>query len=256
MVRIRYRGRLGNRLFQYAYARIAAEALDLELPPHLIQGFSATASAVAGRTIDSSKWYVPGEHEAPESLPKDRAISVQRYHQHWEFMHRSKEQIRRWFALTPWPDLVHPDDVLVAVRLGDYLKVKNESFRRAIPTYESFYAPLFDQMNPRRIFLTSDQPQHPYIMSQFRGVEHVMMSPIDTLRFMGSFRRLIISQSTFAWWGAFLSNRAEEIQLAMPERSLWRNNLSAITPCQLPGWNWVKCQSIVDMRENWVYAEG
>ena len=250
MIKIKYRGRLGNRLFQYAYARIAAESLGASLPAHPIEGFQATAQVIEGRNHADAPPYVPPEREAPEKLPADRLIVVDGYYQQWETMHRWRAHLLRWLAPRRWPVAVNKDDLLVSVRLGDYLTV-GQRFRRAIPSYESFYTPLFEKLRPRRVYLISDQPNHPYITTQFHDTDIVNLSPLDSLRFMAAFRRLVICQSTFAWWGAFLSSTAEEVHLPVPQGSVWQSYCDAISPCELPGWNLIATKSIVDEREEW-----
>ncbi|MEC4989628.1 MAG: alpha-1,2-fucosyltransferase [Oscillatoria sp. PMC 1068.18] len=98
----------------------------------------------------------------------------------------------------------HPQDVVVHIRIGDYVKLK----RMLAP---EFYLKSIALAQPRKLYICTDSPRSDLLnlFDKFNP-EIVNLDTIKTFQFIKSFQKIIISQSTFSWWAAYLSN-AEEI---------------------------------------------
>ena len=98
MVEVQYRGRLGNRLFQYCFGRIVAEGLGFALHAEPIPGFAGTAEAVRGaiheRPVVTLEHHVV-DLEALLGDPRPRRIVAHGYFQRYEYYRAFRDVIRR-----------------------------------------------------------------------------------------------------------------------------------------------------------------
>jgi hypothetical protein len=137
------------------------------------------------------------------------------------------------------------NSICIQVRRGDYItnkKVANvhqttslDFFKRAIEIIKSKVPyPVF--------FIFSDDPE--WCEENFRELENVCFverefptgSTTNYLQLMASCKHFIISNSTFAWWGAWLSDWTEKIVIA-PKK--WVNDDQVVTDDVYPT-SWIK----------------
>lgn len=241
-VEVTFIGRLGNNLFQYALGRIVAEHHGLELncldswggpvqfmgkevdlgPPATLPGlsphFPAAPLSLAGRRITipveslelSSAPGWSGQIIDLRSLlenPKPRQIRLGGYFQRYEYFSPFAERIREWFRVRlAEPSMeIGPRDVLMNIRRGRDYEVRDWTLPM---TY--YHQTLSSLKAPGRVYVCGtciDErvrgSLEKYDPIYFNG------TPIEHLGFMTRFSRLILSNSTFAWWGAFLSDATE-----------------------------------------------
>jgi hypothetical protein len=237
-VEVHFIGRLGNNLFQYALGRILAEELGYKLVcrdsfvpnPRLANGLSgqlATLPALASH-FDDVPLHIDGEditqpHEryvlkerlwSGQGIPfqamlADRAprrIVLKGYFQRIEYYLSYKAKIRSWFkplipqgVLTP-----HPDDVVLNIRRGlDY-------FKHGWVLPKQYYVEALRAASPRRLFVCGVgidaeivELLEPYSPTYYSA------SPFEEFCFISRFNRIVLSNSTFAWWAAWLSDASE-----------------------------------------------
>ena len=107
------------------------------------------------------------------------------------------------------------DDLVVGVRRGrDYIP------RHGLPL--SYYENAICNVEHNKLFICTDSPADPfvrYLAKKYRG-EIRPPGAIDNLAFIKKFKKIVISNSTFLWWGAFLSD-ADEIIFPRPANGLW-----------------------------------
>ena len=233
MVIVRMQGRIGNNLFQYAFARLIAEQLGLALevvPPD-------TNSADALQTLFSqfadAPWSIEGQRlDAPVerhlhgrdgfdghvldmaallSDPTPRRVELRGMFERYEYYQPFKEQIRGWFEIEPLAcgHEIGNDDLVVHVRRGDYV-----ALGRALDL--SIYDQMLEGLRWRRLFLVGDQLDA-LVLRHFRRFEPIVVhnDPVSDFRFLLNFSQIVGSQSTFCWWAAFLSP-AHTVRIAMP----------------------------------------
>jgi len=238
--------RLGNNLFQYALGRIIAEHHGLAL--HCVQrpynywphqslgrrgnpGPTATLHGIAecfpsapldlrGRTVDAPveryeiergdgwKGHVLNLHEILAD-PSPRQIRLYGFFQRYEYFGPYRDRIREWFrprALTPPPWPIGPDDVLLSIRRGaDY---GNLNWTLSLSYYERILDGLRD---PGRVYVCGVGIDDTVRQRLARfDPTYYDAGPIEHFAFIMRFRRIVLSNSTFAWWAAFLSE-AEEV---------------------------------------------
>lgn len=237
-VHVDFIGRLGNNLFQYSVGRIIAEhhgaALDCQQIPlhHDHPGNSLNVRGPAGlqdlsvafpaapMTIDGTRSsarrieYIVGRTLGwqGQRLPLRSLLSagfvpnirLRGFFQRFEYLADYQSDIRKW--LTP-VDLVPrfhvaSHDVVVNIRRGrDF-----SAFGWILPL--SYYDCALRQIpNIGTVFVCGTGIDD-NVRSALCGYAPIYFdgSPIETFCFMRRFRRHVLSNSTFSWWAAFLSN--------------------------------------------------
>lgn len=241
-------GRLGNNLFQYALGRIIAQELRMEL--HCIQipkagvsvadeiseiGQSATLTSVsdyfpnAPLSIPGRRYeepvemieIVPGHEWRGHTIDLDRIlrnteprqIRLRGYFQRFEYYEGHKEEIRRWFRPRDFvmPYNVGAQDVCVNIRRGmDFHRL---GWTLAFSYYENILSSL-----PRRgqvyVCGTGIDLSVRQQLAKYNPI-YYDAPPIEQFCFMMRFNCIVLSNSTFAWWSAFLSE-AEHIFAPRP----------------------------------------
>jgi hypothetical protein len=212
MIEVRYKGRLGNNLFQYCLGRILSEALGFALQANAIPGFPGTAETVAGATHEGPVQVLTGQIIDLEGIVADqrpRRIVIDGWLQRYDYYRPHRDRIRQWLAFDPAirvPD-VPPEVVVVSVRRTDYVRIG-----WAMPF--SFYEDAINRLLPNggSICIVTDDRRDPFFRHFARWrPSFFSRTALEDMRFMAGARRLIMSQSTFSWWPTFLGNPQEVV---------------------------------------------
>lgn len=223
MVEVIYDGNLGNNLFQYCFGRILAEKLGYCLNAQPISGFPGTYDRVSGHDNNGARKVivrgqkVDAEIFRPHGPP--RHIVLTGYFQRAEYYIDHQTEIRRWLRLPKQTfDRVSPTDLVMGVRRGrDYIP------QHGLPL--SFYEDALRLCSYDNLFIcTNDASDRfvQYLASKY-GATVRPPNPLDNFAFIGQFRHIIISNSTFLWWAAFLSD-ANQIIVPRPQNGFWSQN--------------------------------
>lgn len=223
MVELIYDGNLGNNLFQYCFARILAEKLGYRLQAKPIAGFPRTHDVVDGKDYSSAPTLIL-RGQKPD-LTFLRSAEVQHhllltgYFQRYEYYEKHAQSIRNWLTIEDNIDF-HPreDDIVLGIRRGrDYIP------QHGLPI--SYYETALASTNHERVFVCTNDPGDPFITHFKKKYGAVVRAPgaIDNLVFIKKFRKIVISNSTFLWWAAFLSN-AQEIVFPRPSNGFWSSS--------------------------------
>lgn len=238
-VEVTFIGRLGNNFFQYALGRMIAEHFGLELrcfcpedkpvqfmgrgvelgPPATLSALSThfpnAPMSVSGTAImepvDSFDVYAnpawDGQRIDLEGILTNgapRRIQLAGYFQRYEYFRPFREQLRQWFHPENPQDIpeIASGDVLISIRRGvDY------EIRKWILPMKYYHQALAEIGSSGRVFVCGTcinervrEELDRYNPIYFDG------TPLEHLCFMMRFGNIITSNSTFAWWGAFLSD--------------------------------------------------
>jgi len=210
MVEVRYIGQLGNNLFQYCLGRIIAEKLGFKLKADPINGFPSTGKNIDGHNWSSYPTQILEGHQVDlQAVLEDRTkrkIILKGFFQRYEYYRDYKSAIRNDWLLTDIniPDQIDPNDVVIHVRRGDYL-----NHRYALPL--SYYESALKKIKYNKVFIVTDDPGDPFI-ARFKPHNAIIHkgSMLEDFKFIMLFKKIILSESSFSWWAAFLSG-AEEI---------------------------------------------
>jgi hypothetical protein len=220
MVKVQYMGRLGNNMFQYALGRYVAQKMSYQLIAGPLP-FRATSEEIAGSRYTTPEQTLTGQFCDIKLLIEDqspRVIILKGYFQQANIYLSFFSEIKKWFEM-PNPENrfeITDSDMLIYIRLGDYFQSGN-SLR------SSYYHKVIEMANPRRVFISTDEPQHSFL-DELRTYNPFIISisndPASDLRIAKLFSKIAISCSTFSWWAAFLSD-ASEIYFPIPKKGRW-----------------------------------
>ncbi len=223
MIEVIYDGNLGNNLFQYSFGRILAEKLGYRLQAKPIPGFLKTYDLVDGEVISDDKPILLRGQKPDLSfldrLDIKRRILLTGYFQRAEYYEPHSKQIREWLKLedTIAADIA-PNDVVIGMRRGnDYIP------EHGLP--RSYYNAALESMHFEKVYLCTNEPNDPFVQYYVKRYGAVVRAPgaLDNMMFLKKFNKMIISNSTFLWWAAFLSD-AEEIVFPRPSNGFWSND--------------------------------
>lgn len=233
MVEVRYDGGLGNYLFQYCFGRILAERLGYRLQAAPIPGFPGTQEEVRGADHSDREALVL-RGQKPDLSPLEvpgvaRRVVCSGYFQRYEYYRPHAARIKSWLAVRDEiPDQVSPADIVLSIRRGrDYIP------RFGLPL--SFYEEALRTVPHGRVYICTNEPDDPFVRhlasrhgatiraGSFQGgkiLPDYWSGALDNLLFIMKFRNIVVSNSSFSWWAAYLSS-AERIVYPIPASGLW-----------------------------------
>ena len=241
MIAIHHRGRLGNTLFQYSFGRILAERFGYALGCHKIQGFS-NAIPLDGLKY-GKKFGVFLTYDNIDSVLKDlennkpHKVITNIGFQQYSLYKNSKEKIKQWLK----PDLqlnkndvsnldfrinnngklenilidkITDDDIVIMQRLGNFVHFKMD-------LKLNYFHTILKQAKFKRVFITSDDIESDMLGSfaEYNPI-FVFGPPLVHYSFASLFNKIVMSQSTFCWWIAWLSE-AKEIYFPFTMDGYW-----------------------------------
>jgi len=250
-VEVRFFGHLGNNLFQYALGRVLAEELGHALTcvaPLARPGFDRVeqASGIAdqlsglaghfadvplglpGREIvfpqlrlvlgEQPEWHGHGINLARVLRTGHRQRIVLRgYFQRSEYYLPYRERIRRWFHLPSVEGELRPGprDIVVHLRRSYDMRVLDRML--SLRFYEqALEAASFDRVLVCGLGIDEATRTR---LARFRP-EYLALDALATLRLLQRANNIVLANSTFSWWGAWLSD-AEHIWFPRPVRGIW-----------------------------------
>lgn len=221
MIRVIYDGNLGNNLFQYCFARLLAERMGYRLQADPIPGFVRTRDVVSGAIHHAGPPIVlrgqrPDLSVLDGSDPQ-REVVLTGYFQRSGYYTPYRETIRDWLVIDAGygEGDIGEDDVVVGVRRGrDYIP------RHGLPL--SYYEEALSGLTYSRVHICSDSPNDPFVKYLAKRYAATVRpaGALDNLAFIRRFRKIVISNSTFLWWAAFLSD-AQIIVFPRPANGFW-----------------------------------
>ncbi|MCX5713944.1 MAG: exostosin family protein [Candidatus Omnitrophica bacterium] len=223
MVEIIYEGRLGNRLFQYCFGRILAENLGLKLKASHIEGFPNTQKEVGGFDYSDYPSCVLSGHKVNlrsilQDKTKRKIILKDGFFQRYEYYKEFKDTIRlNWLnTFSPQIRQANTQDIVLHIRRTDYVN-------RGHDQPFSYFDEALSLARFERVFICTDGPHDPF-MKLFKKynpvIFHNEFSALDDFWFIMSFKKIVLSASSFSWWAGFLSN-ATEIYFPVPKIGPW-----------------------------------
>lgn len=214
-------GKLGNQLFQIASMIGIAEAnkQQLSLPKWNYSKYfkaSLPEGICKGQKIPEKHYHFDQSllHLGTGNYEINGWLQSEKYWQH------CKEKVLRQFEFNAETKLAvskytTTNTVAISVRRGDFVNNPNY-FQIPITYYINAYYKHFEGMN---IIVFSDDikycKKHLHLLPNVRFADN--LSDIEQLCLMSQCEAHIISNSTFSWWGAYLSQSAKVIR---PERNI------------------------------------
>jgi hypothetical protein len=136
-----------------------------------------------------------------------RRISLFGFFQRYEYYAPHRASIRRWLLPRPMPApyAITPRDVVVSIRRGvDY---GLRQWTLSLDYYDRLLSAMKDRGNVYVCGTGIDDTVR-HRLEKYRPIEYGATA-IEQFCFMLRFNRMVLSNSTFAWWAAFLSSASE-----------------------------------------------
>jgi hypothetical protein len=252
MIFVRYSGQTGNQLFQYAFARLLAEAMEVDLNAGEIKEFpqldlgsvwwnpTRPRRPIIIADLPQFLWNTPiegmqfpigypttltGESELiglSDRLEPSRDIFICAFAQQSRFYEPNRDRIMRWFG----PSASSGLHTAVHVRGKDYI-------RNGVPPLDpSYYENALDIVGRKDAFVVTDDPDCEIV--KCLGLPVMPTTPKSAFDFMRSAKKVVTSVSTFSWWAAFLSDASQIVQ-PEPSTGMWSKE-TPLNYLVMPGW--------------------
>lgn len=217
---------LGNKLFAYCFGRIISEELGMQLECPPIKGFPETYKFQTSNVGLFSK--LPNQILSDNGCPyvnlntvlsdkSARNINLFGYFQRYEYYKKYKRLIKNIWLMPEKNIESHLDcnDVVLHIRL-------NVHWVYYLPI--SYYEEALSLVNYNRVYICTDNPEHEFL-NNFKKYNPIIVkhynpyseeATLSDFLFIMSFQKIIVSQSTFSWWAAFLSD-AKTIFMPLPK---------------------------------------
>ena len=227
MIRVNYSGGLGNTLLQYCMGRILAEKTGATLIANHISGFEGTKDLVNEENAHNNDGYIQLTNQIVNideiaSLKNvDIVLGPMGFFQRYEYYKPYKKQIRQWLR-TEYQDVGQTkDDAIIHLRLGDCILGDLAKHPYVMPP--EYYHKALESIDFEQLYICSDPETLNHEMFQ-RYMETLKEykpklvggDAIEDFNTIKSFNKIIMSQSTFSWFAALLSE-ASDVLVPVPE---------------------------------------
>lgn len=206
MIYIAYRGRLGNKIFQYVLARILGdkfnqavfESLDTPSLPFIIQNKKNKNSYKKNILVDDTNFL---EILELENLCSTNIV-ISGYFQNKLFVSKYHKNILKLFDI----NFENKKGVFLHYRLGDF-----ENYKNRVVAHE-YYIYCLDELlkkSNEKVFISTDSLDHEKIknLQKKYDAEIIVDTPENTMIYGLQFENKILSLGTFSWWIGFLGNQ-------------------------------------------------
>jgi len=222
MINIKYKGRLGNNIFQYCLGRIIAEKLNYKLVGKLDnftncieldgQNFSYPIQTLLMHNIDINKIL---------NNKESRKIILKGYFHNITYYFNSKNKIKKWLEIDNSYRIPTAEDLVLHVRGGDIYNKNPNCNHPPVPFY--YYKNIIESESFNKLYIVTEFTSDIMVkkLSEKYKSEIISQSPIEDYFFMLNSKKLVLSLSTLSWWSGWMSN-AEKIYF--PMYGFWHPN--------------------------------
>jgi hypothetical protein len=204
MLTVDYFGRTGNNLFQYVMARLIAVKSGLKLEtPWCGNDFIKATPNPDGDVVSGEVITIKDNTTMEPDLNYGQSrIHLHGYFQNARHYNEHREMIKGFFELPKTEK--NTEDIVVHLRLTDYWWNRN-----ACVIHPDWYRKIIMREKYRKLYVVVEphvtNKKYLSYLSDLRP-EIISGTPKSDFYFLMSFDKIVCSNSTFAWWAAFLSN--------------------------------------------------
>lgn len=220
MITCNFNGRLGNNLFQIANVISVAKRVgeSFVLPKKTWAGhrgyldvdLSIFEYDFTRADVECDKDYNESDFHY-EEVPLNKSLRLSGFFQSWKYFENVKEELLGTY-FTPNKKIsdrlreiqISENSLAISVRRGDYLMLQQNHCVLGVDYYQKCIDNYFKDVD--QIFVFSDDLE--WCKSVF-GTEVIYVEEeVGTQLFlMSKIKNMVLSNSTFAWWGAYLNQQ-------------------------------------------------
>ena len=136
-------------------------------------------------------------------------------------LHAASADLVREYA-----SMIQPEDVAIHLRRGDFLMLQHAGVQIfGAKHYAKGLALQNQQELVRRVFVFSDdfdaiQEELSMLAGKYQLVLVKGLPPLQDLFLLTCFKRYVLANSTFSWWGALCSQYGDEVKVVVPSKPL------------------------------------
>jgi len=228
-------GRMGNRMFQYAFGRILAERKRVEFYAGPLHNFKNTFNSIeypftVENSLSTKAIYGDNYVNYDELLNTDKNIIIDSFLQNANYYTPFKNDIKDWFKLDVNQHILPgPNELVIHIRETDYKDM-------GVALNDDFYINIIKQFNFDKITIVTDNCRTLLIEKlKKEGCNILSKQPIDKFTiysdlnsiqdyiYMLYSKYLLIAQSTFSWWPAFLGDHKQVLfPVTSKQKSMWK----------------------------------
>jgi len=227
MIHVKYNGRMGNNLFQFAMGKILAEELDQGIDSYkgqfsdsiLCDGIIQSQTTSRHTTTTLTGNIVNLDSKPPGDIILDG------YFQRSEYYLPHRDKIKQWFALPESDFEPNEKDIILHIRRSDFGWDCNNGM---LPL--AFYGDILENGDYDKVYITGgcshageSKDIDNQVLKYFEKYNPIYVdeSPIDTFRMIKKFKTVVQSMSTFCWWACFLSDDVKQVYTPIVNEGYW-----------------------------------
>jgi hypothetical protein len=225
MIYVKYRGKLGNILFQYAFCKLLSKLANTQLSAFQDSFFFANErvkNIIIGfddiklvSNIEDAEYFLINSKNCfylkfteVIKIAEHKNIILDGFPHNWDYFHENSDWVREEIKIKDG-NFFETNDLVVCIRIGDYLDEKH--IKRFFYPLESI-AILLKTIHFNQLTIVTDSPHHQFIQKLKNEYQSNVISKNTLYDFTTIMKasRIVITPSTFYWWASFLSS-AEEV---------------------------------------------
>ena len=136
-------------------------------------------------------------------------------------LHATSVDLAREYA-----SMIQPEDVAIHLRRGDFVALQHTGIQLFGAEHYAKGLALQAQQQPiGRVFVFSDDfdvigEELGLLVDNYQLVLVKGLTPLQDLFLLTCFRRYVLANSTFSWWGALCSKYGNEVKVVVPKKPL------------------------------------
>ncbi len=210
------KGKLANQMFQiatgYALAKDTGANFAINYDDYARwhvgspENYREFYSNIPETGINPQEYYEEKSYSYNPITTGSKDTKLKGYFQSPLYFDRYKENIKNLFNFPEidLTDIINKDTIGIHIRRGDYANFPEHDILD-----EDYYYRAIESIGIGNIIICTDEPE--WVRERFDYPISPMKSDIEDLYLLSQCNRLILSNSSFSWWGAYLGVKKDKV---------------------------------------------